>query len=250
MLEPLAAQLCRLIQVGTVNSTARSVGRPAFVLLVVSAVGVACSPMEGPPIVPSTAPLSTSYLNSSSVFDRGNPAAVAGAATDIFFGKVVEAIGSTERRGQLESQFSLEVRELLKGNVAGRVTVNQRGGLKGGTVVVESGDELLVVGQSYLIAARYSKDEDWYTLIPVAGDIPVTDDNTPRSKIARSLESREEVRNRMKDAIAHEIPSGSTGKTDPPAPSGTAPSYTTATTSTPPQTSPGSRTSGTPPPTS
>ncbi|WP_203218370.1 CGNR zinc finger domain-containing protein [Nocardia brasiliensis] len=31
------------------------------------------------------------------------------------------AFGSTERRGQLESQFSVEVSERLKGNVAGRV---------------------------------------------------------------------------------------------------------------------------------
>ncbi|MFI6047318.1 hypothetical protein ACIA8C_37270 [Nocardia sp. NPDC051321] len=176
------------------------------------------------------------------MIDRNNPAAVAGAATDVFFGQVVESIGSTERRGQLESQFSMAVTERLKGNVAGRVTINQRGGLKDATVIVESGDELLVVGQSYLIAARYSKNEDWYTLIPVAGDIPVTDHNSPRATVHRPPESRDEVRNRMKDAIAREIPftpSGSTDKTNPP----TSPSTTTRpTTTTPaaPTTTPGS----------
>ncbi len=182
-------------------------------------MAVACSPEEGPPLVPGVSPPSTSYLQSSSVIDRDDPAAVAGAATDIFFGRVVESIGSTERRGQLESQFSLEVSERLKGDVAGRVTVNQRGGLKDRTIVVEKGDELLVLGQSYLIAARYSKEEDWYTLIPVAGDIPVTGDSTPRSALHRPPEDRDAVRSRMKDAIAHQIPFGSTNSSRPPMPS-------------------------------
>ncbi|WP_107656482.1 hypothetical protein [Nocardia suismassiliense] len=205
--------------------------RPACALLLMSAM--ACSPVEGPPIVPSIASPETSYLNSSSVIDRNNPAAVAGAATDIFFGKVVESMGSTERRGQLESQFSIEVSERLKGNAAGRVTVNQRGGVKDRTVVVESGDELLVLGQSYLIAARFSKDQDWYTLIPVAGDIPVTGNGSPRAKVNRPPENRDEVRDRMKDAIAREIPFAPSGAT------GTAPSKTPAPSSpsVPPQTS-------------
>ncbi|MGX1775664.1 hypothetical protein ACWIGW_26390 [Nocardia brasiliensis] len=168
---------------------------------------------------------STSYLQSSSVIDLNNPAAVAGAATDIFFARVVESIGSTERRGQLESQFSLEVSERLKGDVAGRVTVNQRGGLKDRTIVVEAGDELLVLGQSYLIAARYSKEEDWYTLIPVAGDIPVTGDSTPRSALRRPPEDRDAVRSRMMDAIAHQIPLGSTNSSRPPAPTPSTPQH-------------------------
>ncbi|WP_194833542.1 hypothetical protein [Nocardia sp. XZ_19_369] len=182
--------------------------------------------------MPSTAPPVTSYLNSSSVIDRNNPAAVTGAATDIFFGQVVESIGSTERRGQLESQFSIEVSERLKGDAAGRVTVNQRGGRKDRTVVVESGDELLVLGQSYLIAARFSKDEDWYTLIPVAGDIPVTGNGSPRAKVNRPPENRDEVRNRMKDAIAREIPFTPSGAT------GTAPSKTPVPSRTSPPPSP------------
>ncbi|WP_147143056.1 hypothetical protein [Nocardia ninae] len=197
--------------------------------------------------MPSTAPSATSYLNSSSVIDRNNPAAVAGAATDIFFGQVVESIGSTERRGQLESQFTIEVSERLKGKAAGRVTVNQRGGLKDRTVVVELGDELLVLGQSYLIAARFSNEEDWYTLIPVAGDIPVTGNGSPRAEVNRPPENRNEVRDRMKDAIAREIPfipSGATGTTSSNTP---VPSKTSAPPSAPPQTRP---TGSTPRPTS
>ncbi|MFE9577992.1 hypothetical protein ACFYO1_16510 [Nocardia sp. NPDC006044] len=222
----------------TVKKRVRSVVLSAAGAVLVAAG--ACSIEEGPPIVPST-----SYLNSSSVIDLGNPAAVAGAASDIFFGQVVESMGSTERRGQLESQFGVEVTERLKGAAVGRVTVNQRGGLKDRTVVVENGDELLALGQSYLIAARYSKDQDWYTLIPVAGDIPVTGGSSPRSTLHRRSEERDEVRDRMKDAIAHEIPftpSGSTDKTGPP---GTQPPAT----STPPRTPNSTTGPDVPPPT-
>ncbi|MEV6559973.1 hypothetical protein AB0M22_29925 [Nocardia sp. NPDC051756] len=248
----------------TVKRSQRSAGWVARAVLSVSAAGTVlvagggCATEEGPPIVPGTAPPSTSYLNSSSVIDRDNPAAVAGAATDIFFAQVVESMGSTERRGQLESQFGMEVTERLKGAATGRVTVNQRGGLKDRTVVVENGDELLVMGQSYLIAARYSEDQDWYTLIPVAGDIPVTGGSSPRSTVHRRPEERAEVRNRMNDAITRQIPftpSGSTGKPDPPGtrpPATATPPKTPSSTTGPniPPTTSAGKTSSSPPPTS
>lgn len=148
-------------------------------------------------------------MHSSSVIDRSNPAAVAGFATDIFFAKVSESLGSTERRGVLESQYRADVTETIKGNASGSIILNQAGGVKDGTAFVGNGDALLVPDQSYMIAARYSDAEQWYTAVPVSGDVPVTSQSIrPQRKSidGRAIEDKGEVRERMQDAIANSIP--------------------------------------------
>ena len=213
----------------------RTCATVAGVLTAVVVVG--CSPEEGSPVT-TRPPYPTTYFESSSVFDTSNPAALAGFATDVFFGVVVESIGSTERRGQLETQFSVKVTDKLKGNAVDQVTVNQRGGLKDNVVYLESGDELLVLGQQYLIAAKYNEQEDWYTLVPIAGDIPVTDPAAKSDKTTgRQKEDRGSVKQRMADAIARAIPFDQPStSTDVPTPTVSTPPSLTPTPTLPPTT--------------
>lgn len=178
-----------------------------------------CSLSEDPSVssTPSPATYETSYAHSSSVIDRENLAEVAGFASDIFFADIEENLGSTEKRGVLETQFSGTVTETLKGGASGKVKINQTGGLKDGVVSVEEGSALLTPGVTYLIAARYSATEEWYTAIPITGDVPVSGDNSrSRGAEGRDSQNQDSVRTAMQDAIANEIPfAGAAGDPSP-----------------------------------
>ncbi|GAA4825513.1 hypothetical protein GCM10023353_38300 [Tomitella cavernea] len=180
------------------------VGAALLVSLTACAEGSVSDPVDS-----SNSTARTMYTHSNSVIDRSNPAAVAGFATDIFFADVTESLGSTTRRGVLETQYRAQVTEVLKGSTSGTIVINQAGGIKEDVSYVEKGDALLVPGQSYMIAARYSEAENWYTAVPVSGDVPVTSpSNRAQQKVAggRAVEDRGEVRKEMQNAIANAIP--------------------------------------------
>jgi hypothetical protein len=96
-----------------------------------------------------------------------------GAAHNIFIGRVVEQVSTKERGIGPETQFAVDVVSNIKGNLDGRVVVNQQAGFRDGTLYVISDndprsnnvqDYLLTPGSTYILATRYNKSQGWYTL--------------------------------------------------------------------------------------
>ena len=53
-------------------------------------------------------------------------------------------------------------------------------------------DNSLIEGDTYLFATRYLKEENWYTVIPVGGDIPVNSDEEKKELIEKYKKAYEE----------------------------------------------------------
>lgn len=97
-----------------------------------------------------------------------------GAAHNIFIGKVIKQINTKDLGIGPETQFEVEVVDNIKGNIEGKVVVNQLGGYKNGDLYItedalftEDSEEpsLLQIGSTYLFSTRYNEQEEWHTLI-------------------------------------------------------------------------------------
>ena len=113
---------------------------------------------------------STSYVT-----DIHDPRKLSGFSSDIFIGEVIEKSGSQQTGVIPETRFEVQVIEGLKGNAAGKVTVNQQAGYdEDGNFFTIDGDQILVPGKIYLFATVYDPAHDRYTLVPNVGDVPLT----------------------------------------------------------------------------
>jgi hypothetical protein len=107
--------------------------------------------------------------------DFSSDAVLVGASHNVFVGKVIRQLGSKERGIGPETQFQVQIIDNIKGDLKGVVTVDQIGGYKNGVLYTVSEDAgspkgdsayLLQPGSTYLLATRYNRTEDWYTLNP------------------------------------------------------------------------------------
>ncbi len=124
-----------------------------------------------------------------------------GFAENVFRGRVIEQVGSEKMAdsasgdsGLPQTQFAVQPLENIKGELTGRVTVNQQGGSikqngKSKKVLIE-GDPLLEPGKEYMFVTRYEEDKDWYTIAAQPfGDVKVED-----------KEKRKELKEKLKQA--------------------------------------------------
>jgi hypothetical protein len=118
-------------------------------------------------------------------FDPRDDRALAAYATDVFIGRVRDQTGAagapTSAPGQElpQSQFAVEVLQLLKGQAAGVVTVNQVGGLdpQAHQIMLLEGDALLRPGDRELFLVVSVPERGWYQIVAgghghVAADDP------------------------------------------------------------------------------
>ena len=138
------------------------------------------------------------YIASDFLVDVTDDRVLAGAAHNIFIGKVIAQTGTKTDRHPM-TQFSVEVIENIKGNFTGTITVNQEGGYENidgkNYLFLMEGDKLIKPGKTYLFATRVNDAEGWHTLVPVYGDIPIEDQNDQKDK-----------KERFKKAFEQEIP--------------------------------------------
>jgi len=120
-----------------------------------------------------------------------------GAAHNVFVGKVIAQTGTTTDP-YLRTQFSVEVLEVIKGNLSGTVTVNQKGGYEyfegKDYLILTKGDKLLEPGESYLFVTR-GNDARGHTFVPVYGNLLIIDQADRQDKLER-----------FERAFAQEIP--------------------------------------------
>ncbi|MFI6855634.1 hypothetical protein [Streptomyces sp. NPDC050416] len=101
----------------------------------------------------------TSHASLTYEADFSDDANLAGAAEDLFYGKVTALKGQKNLGVGPESQYAVEVQRVFKGDVTGVVVVNQQGGKdeNGDIVNLPEGDALLEVGKRYLFATKYNR---------------------------------------------------------------------------------------------
>jgi hypothetical protein len=146
----------------------------------------------------------------SYVTDIDDPRKLSGFTSDIFIGKVVEKSGSNPTGAIPETRFDVQVIETLKGKAAGQVTVNQQAGYdENGDFFTIDGDRMLIPGKIYLFATVYDSVHDWYTLVPNAGDVPLTVKEEVSASGDGDIvfdESSQKAIEEMKRGIENEIP--------------------------------------------
>ncbi len=106
-------------------------------------------------------------------FDPRDDRALTAYATDVFIGRVRGQTGAaaapTSAPGQElpQSQFAVEVLQLLKGQAAGEVTVNQVGGLdpQANQIMLLEGDALLRPGARELFLVVSVPERGWYQIV-------------------------------------------------------------------------------------
>ncbi|MFJ7409651.1 hypothetical protein ACIQWZ_02425 [Streptomyces sp. NPDC098077] len=113
--------------------------------------------------------------------DFSDDANLAGAAENLFYGKVTVVKGQKDLGIGIETQYAVEVQRVFKGTVTGVIVVNQQGGrdADGNVVDLPENDTLLQAGSRYLFATKYHPGRTFHTVIPVHGDQPIPNGEAP-----------------------------------------------------------------------
>lgn len=119
------------------------------------------------------------------VTNVADPRGLAGLAENIFFGIVVEQVG-TEQLGRLpETQYRVRVTELITGSLGDQTVVNQFAGRRqDGSASSIEGDEPLEEGREYLFASLTHPNGQWQTVFDMYGTVEVIS-SAHRDQLAR-----------------------------------------------------------------
>jgi hypothetical protein len=162
------------------NSTAlrstrrQSATRAALALLAAGAVSVGALQAGCGGKVADEKPVKVSTIEFISAADFSDDRRLAGFAQDVFIGRVAGEGRTVAKEPVLETDFSVDVVETIKGSAKGNVVVAQTGGyLPGGAELrLMEGDQLLESGRTYLFATR-TDAEGRRLLVPQFGDVRV-----------------------------------------------------------------------------
>ena len=140
-------------------------------------------------------PAKTNLIRPSYAFDVTDRYQLAGYAENVFVGRVTGIAGVDDAEQGPYSIFDVEVEEALKGALQGKVQVRQLGGTVGKDVWVVDHDQLLVVGQTYVLATRSSQKQKNAQML-VAG--------TVSHQAVSSSSERESAVTQWRDAITNQ----------------------------------------------
>lgn len=141
-------------------------------------------------------------VHASRVLDVSDDRRLVGFAEDVFLGRVIAHEGDQTWKATPflpEKQYAVEVTELIKGKVAGRIVVNVMIIGDSGSIAPEGQRDTqkspLRVGESYLFATRQHPNGTWHTVLDSYGRL-----------LVKSPEQRQELAQRFRSAKATEIP--------------------------------------------
>lgn len=139
---------------------------------------------------------------------------VMGASHNVFIGKVLAQTGNKETEIGPRTQYQVQVIGNIKGELVDIVTIDMLGGYdsEGKLVLVESDnlgaeDALFQPGSTYLFAARYNAQEDWYTVIahPNARKV-LSKDASLLAPTLKALAEQDEKVKKFEAAYVSEVP--------------------------------------------
>ncbi|WP_079509246.1 hypothetical protein [Mesobacillus jeotgali] len=166
------------------------IAAPAIAAIIAFSAAGSDLVLQQPPKNPEIQNLQASYA-----FDISDHNQLVGWADNVFVGKVIEAEGTSNEDGMLETQFRVEVAENIKGHLEGMIIVNQQGGYEGNKLLLVENDQLLKEGESYLFISRHNNQRKWHSIVPVYGDILINNES-----------HRDELIITFKSAYENEIP--------------------------------------------
>lgn len=105
-------------------------------------------------------------MMSSDISNLSDPQELVNAGDHILIGTIVKQIGTKSPSGIKEIQYEVTVTEQLKGKSKTLITINQQ--------IPSDQIEKLDIGQTYLFVTRYYPAEDWYTTIPIYGELDLS----------------------------------------------------------------------------
>lgn len=120
----------------------------------------------------------TVIVHTTSAVDLSNPNQLTGWADNVFIGKVVKKKDTKKLNTVPETQFDVEVKKNIKGELSRTVIVNQQGGYdkeENKLYLIEQ-DKLLEDGKKYLFVTKYNKDQNFHTLVPEYGNLLIESD--------------------------------------------------------------------------
>jgi hypothetical protein len=92
---------------------------------------------------------------------------------------VIEQVGEEDLTGNPNTQFSVKVLTNIKGNLEGKVIVNQEGGYykEDGQLylILTEHDELLIPNKTYLFSSSLIPEKNWHHLTADFGTIEIAD---------------------------------------------------------------------------
>jgi hypothetical protein len=163
-------------------------------------------------------------VEASAVTDLADDRKLVGFADTVFFGEVVAKVGLVAEGALPETQYVVNVTEMVKGTppglplpdlalaipkvpslslrgldpsvevkTGGVIVVNQQGGYvaERNELVLMVNDSLLEPGGSYLFATRLNPETGWHTVMPGYGDIMVRSDQDRDALRARFTTARD-----------------------------------------------------------
>ncbi len=167
----------------------------------------------------------TSTVPASSVTDTSDLANMMAISTHVFTGRVEAPAGTIALDAVPETQHRVRTGVSVKGSVPENVVVNQQGGITDRVYISVNGDTPLRVGQWYLFATRHLEAQNWYTLIPVDGRTPVSEQQAhdpsspPLAAAAAAMRAQARVEPSESPSPSLTFPTPQPGDHHPPPPS-------------------------------
>lgn len=121
------------------------------------------------------------------VADFSDPRRAAGAAHNVFVGRVMRQGETVATPFVPRTMFTVQVLENIKGSLPGAVQVRQDGGFDADeqALILVQNDPLLEVGRTYLFATYHPPGADWHAPLVGYGDVPIRDERERAALVSK-----------------------------------------------------------------
>lgn len=137
-------------------------------------------------------------------FDTADINELLSFSDNVFLGRVKKELGVKAIDSSVETQYSVEVLNNIKGSLQGTIVLDSMGGMMNGIKYTMNNNEKLEAKSCYIFYTKYNSEYNWYTAVPNHGEVKVqnnkeTDKQVNELKaIAKNLEVQS---NRKSDEV-------------------------------------------------
>jgi len=138
--------------------------------------------------------------------DLSNPQKRMGASHNVFVAKIVKEVSRIPLDNHPQIQFEAQIIYNIKGNLKGRVIVEQQIGENNDPDTFSTLGEMKP-SSTYLLITRYYAEKNRYTISAYSGGItPISDDQNLTDEQLKNLVKENERVKKLEDAYKNEIP--------------------------------------------
>lgn len=144
-----------------------------LLILLAFTFAIATSMVVGGPLLRSYLD-ETGSISAMPLFDMSYDQKLVDYSSDVFIGRVSRQVGkrglpATGSYSLPQTQFTVQVEELIKGTASEEIVVNQMGGIESTSrkLVLFEGQSLLKSDERVLLFTRYDQVNDWYNVVAI-----------------------------------------------------------------------------------